>query len=202
MDSGVVWERLTRGPSDIVDALLVTYEPDGTSSSTGKLMRHSGMEFAYLLSGELTLQLGFETHVLRAGDSLEFDSSTPHLYYNAGDVPAKGLWYVVSRDTVPTQPQLRRDSPVLAAVGPRGQPPGAHVCGRGARGVQAALRLGRARRTDPVPAAEPAAPLRPGCARCPWGPVSPPRTAARRSAQGDSGDVPRAGGTEKMFGGH
>ena len=109
MDSGVVWERLTRGPSDIVDALLVTYEPDGTSSSTGKLMRHSGMEFAYLLTGELTLQLGFETHVLRAGDSMEFDSSTPHLYYNAGDVPAKGLWYVVSRDTVPTQPQLRRD---------------------------------------------------------------------------------------------
>ena len=142
MDSGVVWERLTRGPSDIVDALLVTYEPDGTSSSTGKLMRHSGMEFAYLLTGELTLQLGFETHVLRAGDSMEFDSSTPHLYYNSGDVPAKGLWYVVSRDTVPTQPQLRRDSPVLAAVGPRGQPPGAHVCGRGARGVQAALRLG------------------------------------------------------------
>jgi len=109
MDSGVVWERLTRGPSDIVDALLVTYEPGGASSSTGKLMRHSGMEFAYLLAGELTLQLGFETHVLRAGDSLEFESSTPHLYYNSGDVPAKGLWYVVSRDTVPTQPQLRRE---------------------------------------------------------------------------------------------
>jgi hypothetical protein len=72
-------------------------------------MRHSGMEFAYLLAGELTLQLGFETHVLRAGDSMEFDSSTPHLYHNAGDVPAKGLWYVVSGDTVPTQPQLRRD---------------------------------------------------------------------------------------------
>jgi hypothetical protein len=66
------------------------------------------------LAGELTLQLGFETHVLRAGDSLEFDSSTPHLYYNSGDVPAKGLWYVVSRDTVPTQPQLRRE----------GRPPG------------------------------------------------------------------------------
>jgi transcriptional regulator with XRE-family HTH domain/quercetin dioxygenase-like cupin family protein len=100
MDSGVVWERLTRGPSEFLDALLVTYEPNGTSSSSGQLMTHSGLEFAYLMEGELTLQLGFETHVMKAGDSLQFESSTPHLYYNAGTVPAKGLWYVMGRETV------------------------------------------------------------------------------------------------------
>ncbi|MEN3361890.1 MAG: hypothetical protein V7637_5872 [Mycobacteriales bacterium] len=108
MDSGVVWERLTRGPSDVVDALLVTYEPGGASSSSGKLMTHGGMEFAFLLEGELTLQLAFETHLIRAGDSLEFAASTPHLYFNSGKVPAKGVWYVLDKQTVPTEEGLLR----------------------------------------------------------------------------------------------
>jgi transcriptional regulator with XRE-family HTH domain len=108
MDSGVVWERLTRGPSEVVDALLVTYESGGASSSTGKLMTHSGHEYAYLIKGELTLQLGFETHVMRAGDSLEFEASTPHLYFNEGPAQAVGVWFVLGKDTVPTQEGLLR----------------------------------------------------------------------------------------------
>jgi len=120
MDSGVVWERLTREPSELLDALLVTYEPKGTSSSNGKLMTHSGVEFAYLIEGELTLQLAFETHVIKAGDSLQFESSTPHLYYNAGAVPAKGLWYVVSKETVPTQDRMH--SAMEGSTGPAHRP--------------------------------------------------------------------------------
>jgi transcriptional regulator with XRE-family HTH domain len=108
LDSGVVWERLTRGPSEVLDALLVTYEPGATSSSSGKLLRHSGTEHAYLMSGELTLQLGFETYRLQAGDSLEFDGATPHVYCNQGDVPARGLWFVLGRDSLATQPRPRR----------------------------------------------------------------------------------------------
>lgn len=104
LDSGVVWERLTRGPSELLDVLLVTYEPGATSSSSGKLLRHSGVEHAYLMSGELTLQLGFETYLLRAGDSLEFDSAVPHVYCNQGEVPARGLWSVLGRDNLPVRP--------------------------------------------------------------------------------------------------
>jgi transcriptional regulator with XRE-family HTH domain len=104
LDSGVVWERLTRGPSELLDVLLVTYEPGATSSSSGKLLRHSGIEYAYLMSGELTLQLSFETYTLRAGDSLEFDAATPHVYCNQGDVPARGLWSVLGRDNLPVRP--------------------------------------------------------------------------------------------------
>ena len=121
MDSGVTWERLTRGPSDLVEALLVKYEPGSASSSTGKLMTHPGWEFAYLISGELTLQLAFETYHLRAGDSLEFESSTPHCYVNEGTVPAQGLWYVVGRETVPTRDSLLRNMAHLPNV-PRGTP--------------------------------------------------------------------------------
>ena len=103
LESGVVWERLTRGTSELLDVLLVTYEPGATSSSSGKLLRHSGIEHAYLMSGELTLQLGFDTHLLRAGDSLEFDGATPHVYCNQGDVPARGLWSVLGRDNQPVR---------------------------------------------------------------------------------------------------
>jgi transcriptional regulator with XRE-family HTH domain/uncharacterized cupin superfamily protein len=119
MDSGVVWERLTRGPSD-VDVLLVTYEAGGTSSSTGKRMTHGGREFAYLFDGQLTLELGFETHQIHPGDSLEFDSSIPHLFHNEGTTEARGVWFVVGEQhehgTARTERAAARNAPLLSAV--------------------------------------------------------------------------------------
>ncbi|WP_370545152.1 helix-turn-helix domain-containing protein [Herbiconiux sp. VKM Ac-1786] len=97
MENGVRWERLAASRDGAVDPLLVTYEPGASSSIEGRMMRHSGVEYAYLLSGELTVKLDFDTFVLRAGDSLSFDSVRPHLYLNEGSVPAKGLWFVVGR---------------------------------------------------------------------------------------------------------
>lgn len=97
MENGVRWERLAAGASGPADALLVTYEPGASSSIEGKLMRHAGVEYAYLLEGELTLHLDFETYTLHPGDSLEFDSVRPHLYSNRGSTIAKGVWFVVGR---------------------------------------------------------------------------------------------------------
>jgi len=96
LDTGVVWERLGELPPHSVDFLLVTYPPGGTSSSTGGLMRHSGAEFGYLLSGELVLALGFAEEIrLGPGDSFSFESTTPHSYRNEGAVPAVGVWFVL-----------------------------------------------------------------------------------------------------------
>ncbi|GAA2244000.1 helix-turn-helix domain-containing protein [Herbiconiux moechotypicola] len=97
MENGVRWERLAAGAGGPIDALLVTYEPGAASSVEGKLMRHAGVEYAYLLEGELTLHIDFDTHVLGPGDSLQFDSVRPHLYSNRGSVPAKGVWFVFGR---------------------------------------------------------------------------------------------------------
>ena len=106
MDNGVRWERLAVSGSDLVQPLLVTYAPGASSSIEGKLMRHNGFEFAYILEGELTLQLEFVKYSLSAGDSLQFDSNRPHMYANAGNVPARGVWFVVGRhqqnQTLPT----------------------------------------------------------------------------------------------------
>jgi transcriptional regulator with XRE-family HTH domain len=96
MENGVRWERLAAG-SGPADALLVTYEPGASSSIEGRLMRHAGVEYAYLLEGELTLQLEFDTYTLRPGDSLHFDSVLPHLYSNQTSRIARGVWFVVGR---------------------------------------------------------------------------------------------------------
>ncbi len=97
MENGVHWERLAVGAGGPADALLVTYDPGASSSVEGKLMRHSGFEYAYLLEGELTLQLDFDTYLLRPGDSLQFESVRPHLFTNKGDSIAKGIWFVFGR---------------------------------------------------------------------------------------------------------
>jgi transcriptional regulator with XRE-family HTH domain len=99
LDSGVTWELLGRVPDKHVDFLLITYRPGGTSSSDGNLMRHSGTEFGFVVSGELTLTLGFDTHRLRAGDSVSFDSTTPHAYRNESTEPAIGVWFVLERSS-------------------------------------------------------------------------------------------------------
>jgi hypothetical protein len=48
-----------------------------------------------LISGELELNLGFDKHMLVAGDSVSFESTKPHGYRNDGGVPAVGVWFVV-----------------------------------------------------------------------------------------------------------
>ncbi|WP_159499840.1 helix-turn-helix domain-containing protein [Microbacterium sp. 18062] len=97
MENGVRWERLAAGAGGPADALLVTYEPGASSSVEGKMMRHAGFEYAYIIEGELTLHLEFDTHLLRSGDSVQFDSVRPHMFANPGEVPAKGVWFVVGR---------------------------------------------------------------------------------------------------------
>jgi transcriptional regulator with XRE-family HTH domain len=97
LDSGVTWERLGELPPHSVDFLLVTYPPGGTSSSAGRLMRHPGSEFGYLIRGDLTLTLGFEEIHLTAGDSFSFESTTPHSYRNESTSLAVGVWFVIER---------------------------------------------------------------------------------------------------------
>lgn len=97
LDSGVTWELLGQLPDMHVDFLRITYEPGGSSSGMGVLMRHSGTEWGHMLAGRLTLTLGFDSYVLNPGDSVSFDCSTPHSYANHGDEPAVGVWFVAER---------------------------------------------------------------------------------------------------------
>lgn len=98
MENGVTWQGLAiMGTDDNVDAVLATYEPGAASSIDGSHMRHQGVEYGYILEGELTLKIDFETYLLRPGDSFCFDSRRPHFYINGTDTVAKGIWHVVGR---------------------------------------------------------------------------------------------------------
>lgn len=45
---------------------------------------HQGSEFLYMLEGSIAIRFEQEDHVLRAGDSVYFDSSEPHSYRGLG----------------------------------------------------------------------------------------------------------------------
>ena len=85
------------GGFTLVDPLVVTYEAGASSGIDERMMRHAGIEFGWILEGELTMKLDFDTFVLRAGDSFSFRSERPHLFQNRSDSPAKGVWFVIGR---------------------------------------------------------------------------------------------------------
>ncbi|QNE45817.1 cupin domain-containing protein [Glaciihabitans sp. INWT7] len=94
--NGVRWELVASAPLSLAEAVLVTYEPGASSSSDGSLMTHPGSENAYLVAGELDLELEDSTVKLRAGDSFSFDPARPHRFHNSGVEPASGIWLKVS----------------------------------------------------------------------------------------------------------
>lgn len=49
-----------------------------------RLHQHTGVEFIYVTSGRLGLRVGAEEIQLDNADSIYFDSSVPHSYWNAG----------------------------------------------------------------------------------------------------------------------
>jgi transcriptional regulator with XRE-family HTH domain len=55
------------------------------------LSSHEGEEFLYVLAGDLAVGYGKDVHVLRAGDSIYYDSIVPHQVRSAGEAPARIL---------------------------------------------------------------------------------------------------------------
>jgi transcriptional regulator with XRE-family HTH domain len=95
--SGVVWERLTHDHDPYVDFLHVEYAPGSSSCAPDQMMRHGGREYGHLLHGRLDVQVGFETYALGPGDSIHFDSMTPHRLSNPYDEPCTAVWFVLAR---------------------------------------------------------------------------------------------------------
>jgi quercetin dioxygenase-like cupin family protein len=97
LDSGVSWERLTASSDPEADFVLVKYDVGGSSSANDTFMRHAGREYGIVLSGRLEVTVGFETYVLGPGDSISFESTTPHRLRNVSDEPVTGIWFVIGR---------------------------------------------------------------------------------------------------------
>ena len=95
LDSGVRWERLTTESVPGIDFLYLVYEPGGESSPKDGMQRHTGREWGYVIEGTLNVTIGFDEHVLEAGDSVAFDSTVPHRFHNEGDTEVRAIWYVL-----------------------------------------------------------------------------------------------------------
>jgi transcriptional regulator with XRE-family HTH domain len=93
--SGVRWERLTPGADAMTDFLEVVYSPGGHSTDERRPLRHDGHEYGLIISGTLQANVGFESYELGPGDSIAFDSSTPHEYLNKTGEPVHAIWVVV-----------------------------------------------------------------------------------------------------------
>jgi transcriptional regulator with XRE-family HTH domain len=52
---------------------------------------HQGAEFIYALAGKLAIRIGSDEYALGAGDSLYFDSTTPHSYRRISGRPCRAI---------------------------------------------------------------------------------------------------------------
>ena len=93
--SGVRWERLTPQSEVMTDFLEVIYSPGGHSTDERRPLRHDGREYGLVISGTLTANVGFESYELGPGDSIAFDSATPHEYLNKTGDYVHAIWVVV-----------------------------------------------------------------------------------------------------------
>ncbi len=92
LKGGVTWSRLTAAAESNIEFLEITY---ACGASSGEyLSHHEGREFGLILEGELVLQLGFKELTLHTGDSIVFDSMTPHRLLNNSNAPVRALWVV------------------------------------------------------------------------------------------------------------
>ena len=95
LKGGVSWSRLTALAESGAEFLEITYSPGAMSGE--HMSHHEGREFGLILDGELVVELGFESYTLRAGDSIIFESTTPHRLINKNTQPMRAVWVVLNR---------------------------------------------------------------------------------------------------------
>jgi quercetin dioxygenase-like cupin family protein len=70
--------------------IRIEYAP---GSSIGKeQIQHEGVECGFIIQGELLLELGEESYILKTGDSITFPSTTPHWLSNPGSSTTIAVW--------------------------------------------------------------------------------------------------------------
>jgi transcriptional regulator with XRE-family HTH domain len=92
---GYVYESLAPEKANrLMEPFLVTMSPTEFEEASS----HDGQEFLFVLAGEISVRVDEEVEVLRAGDSVYYDSSHPHLVKCHGREPAKILAVIYAGD--------------------------------------------------------------------------------------------------------
>ncbi len=95
LTSGPTWERLTARPENGREFIEVVYAPATQGAAPpSELVTHSGREFGLIIEGSLSVQVGFGFTVLAQGDSIAFDCTIPHRFWNATDETVRAVWFI------------------------------------------------------------------------------------------------------------
>jgi transcriptional regulator with XRE-family HTH domain len=84
---------LTPRPLEHLQVIVGEFE-EGGSTGDEPYTHGDSEELLVVVGGVIHLQLGTEVFELRAGDSIDYRSSTPHRVTNAGDGTAEVLWII------------------------------------------------------------------------------------------------------------
>jgi transcriptional regulator with XRE-family HTH domain len=98
LEHDVRWERLTPRSERNIEFREVFYEVGGGSPGSERAIQHNGRDYAVIIEGELSAQVGFERFVLRSGDSIAFDATIPHQFWNQGTQRVRAVFVLVNRD--------------------------------------------------------------------------------------------------------
>jgi transcriptional regulator with XRE-family HTH domain len=86
-------------------------------SNNNRFHHHTGYELLFVMSGELEVRIAEDTHALAAGDSIYFESSTPHTYRRAGGEKCS-VFVVVTDSEAETAPKTNGDPKLTLAPAP------------------------------------------------------------------------------------
>jgi len=95
LDSGPRWERLSPKAEVGAEFIQVVYEPNPGGNPPEDFIRHAGREYGIIIRGKLNVQVGFGEATLYPGDSIAFDCSIPHRFWNSGAEEVVAVWFVL-----------------------------------------------------------------------------------------------------------
>lgn len=104
-DGGVAHFSITQPPIGNVEVLVSEYEP-GRGTGSDHYTHGDSQEICLVTRGRLSITIAGEEHLLHAGDSVEYRTSTPHHVTNPGPDNAEAVWVV----TPPAVPAWNRES--------------------------------------------------------------------------------------------
>ncbi|MEJ7634301.1 XRE family transcriptional regulator [Aeromicrobium sp.] len=94
---GMTKYLLSRPPLHHIEVYQADFVP-GASTGARALRHGSSQEFLVVMHGDVELELGDKRFALHEGDSIEYESSTPHRVVNTGDDDAAVLWIISPPD--------------------------------------------------------------------------------------------------------
>ncbi|MBU5436637.1 cupin domain-containing protein [Tissierella sp. MSJ-40] len=89
-NSNATYELLSPDLNRKIEFLYITIKKG--EYSTKELITHEGEECGIVIKGKLMIKMEDEEYILEEGDSIYFNSTTPHRYINVGDETCISIW--------------------------------------------------------------------------------------------------------------